>query len=272
MLRCLAMWKHLGHLLGQVWPRVLAWNSATAFSFWKELIIVPLVIFFLFWISQFGRNWYSWPVIKDKGWETLKPFLQTIAGLALIAVAVFIVGIPVVIYEDHVNLVEANRKLVSANDGIGKDRDEWINKAHAAGQTQPDILAMLSRVESLFSVFRRDLDGQSLIFVATLLPDSSEEMNNFEARLEFALPASCRATLPVMPCEWELQSGLAGDMPKSADGLTVYGAELNDDTLSKLATLLKAWFPQYEVHYSSEPVPESIRKGRKGIIWLRFGK
>jgi hypothetical protein len=105
---------HLGNLIAACWWRVLAWNSATPYSLFKDLGI-PLLTFAAAWGVQFGKDWRNWAVIKAQGKKILIAGAFTVGIPVIILIAAFLFAIPDLIYEDHQQLIGELAKLRYAN-------------------------------------------------------------------------------------------------------------------------------------------------------------
>src|SRR5712691_4624721 len=101
-------WPHLVHLLGRSWTQVLAWRSATTFSLLLE-VAIPCFIFLLLRLWTVG-SWKQMFTIRG-AWPEVRSLLTTLVVLLAIAGTIFIAAIPVVIDQDHNDLVTANKKL-----------------------------------------------------------------------------------------------------------------------------------------------------------------
>jgi len=125
-------WPHLWRFAFQVWVQVLAWNSATTFSIAKETIIAPLLILLVTLQFTIGKGWWKPAVLQQHGGDVLRSFVVTAGVLFLLVGVAFVVAIPVVVYQDHMELVASGQRLTESNRRLTKERDEWkdnVNKA-----------------------------------------------------------------------------------------------------------------------------------------------
>jgi hypothetical protein len=105
------MWQpHLWHFLGQVWLLVLSWHSATTFSVVRDILIVPAVIALGTLRWKLGKAFWRWGTLISQGTDVLKSLGISIVGLLGLLAAVFVFAIPFVVYQDHMDLVFANKR------------------------------------------------------------------------------------------------------------------------------------------------------------------
>jgi hypothetical protein len=119
------MWRpHLWRFLWRVWAEVLSWHSATTFSLLRETFIIPLMLLVvgLYTLSRtVGEGWYKWSTLKTHGRDVVKSFSVTVLVLLALLVSVILAAIPIVVYEDHRDIVLANVRLVSTNAKLKQD-------------------------------------------------------------------------------------------------------------------------------------------------------
>jgi len=132
------MWPHLWRFLGRVWAEVLSWHSATTFSLVRETLLIPSIVLLVGWFAlrkTIGEGWYKPSVLKTHGGDVLKSFFITVFVLSAMLGVVFLVAVPFVVYQDHIDLVSSKRDLVSANGKLVKERDDWKSKTQEVPRT-----------------------------------------------------------------------------------------------------------------------------------------
>jgi hypothetical protein len=111
------MWSHLGHISAQIFGKVLAWFSATPFSFAVDLFVL-FVVFGFSWRREFGKDWHNYAVIRtssSKKWSAGLLGVLVTVGIIVLALCV---AVPVTVYQDHIELTERNSRLTIQNGNL----------------------------------------------------------------------------------------------------------------------------------------------------------
>jgi cell division protein FtsB len=102
--------RHIAHLLARCWAEVLRWQGTTTFSVVREAAIPVVILLVVRWWDvgwEFKRVTAMGPFKEE-----LRRAVKTITVLLAVAGVVFLAAIPVVIYQDHKELVESRSKAV----------------------------------------------------------------------------------------------------------------------------------------------------------------
>jgi hypothetical protein len=148
-------WSHLWHFVERLWVQVLQWNSATSYSTIRDILFPLLLLFAL--IGFRLREWRK-PSVRDVVIPAVK---AAVVSLTLIGLAV-IAAIPVVVWQDHADLVKAEKKLIADNKRLS-DEINRLNKPTAPVSPRPspaearlDLRKRLIRLSHELIEFRED--------------------------------------------------------------------------------------------------------------------
>jgi hypothetical protein len=163
----------IGHLAYRAWLQELTWRSASTFGLLIEWITPVLV--FSGTLLCIRKGWLGMSSLKALVKDLAKTTAVTIAMLALLAFAVFLVAIPVTIHSDHEALLNRIKTLHNENAKLvdPKSRDNRITELEA-------------QVEELKGVGHVPIRTPALI-VPALDPDSFYQFGKVVATVDGAV-------------------------------------------------------------------------------------